>query len=101
MAAWIRPCLSPAMRCMAKLIEGCGCCGRIIKNSEWCKDCIGHLRIDDKGVHRAPWDRTYFAQHGATCPFEDEKESARFSKDIEAIHIIIDLFSKPKAEGME
>lgn len=50
---------------MPKLIEGCGCCGRIIKNAEWCADCRKHILR-----HGNFEDRTYFAQHDTPCPYQ-------------------------------
>jgi hypothetical protein len=56
---------------MKRLPDYCGCCGRESSNSEianpWCRDCRDHVL-----VHGAPWERTYFAQHGADCPFQIE-----------------------------
>lgn len=45
----------------------CGCCGRSHKSGDihWCKDCLAHVRPARYG---APWERTYFAQHGKDCP---------------------------------
>ena len=50
----------------------CGCCGREIgagtrTDPEWCADCKPHLR---RGPLFAPWQRTYFAQHGKDCPWQ-------------------------------
>lgn len=52
----------------------CGCCGRAVRGSyldserepgDWCSQCITHL-----GKKGAPWERTYFALHGADCPWQ-------------------------------
>ena len=50
----------------------CGCCGREIgagtrTDPEWCADCKPHLRC---GPLFAPWQRTYFAQHGKDCAWQ-------------------------------
>lgn len=44
----------------------CGCCGESINSGEWCKPCAEHI---SENQNLPPWDRTYFAQHGSTCPF--------------------------------
>ena len=49
----------------------CGCCGRSIPYGEWCLKCSQHL-LPEKS-HLPPWERTYFAQHGKDCPFQDEE----------------------------
>jgi hypothetical protein len=60
----------------------CGCCGREIENSSvgepWCRDCRDHALPPALG--RAPWDRTYYAQHGMDCPLQ---EPAEFERDFD------------------
>ena len=48
----------------------CGCCGRPgAGGDDWCVPCREHLLAPR---FRAPWDRTWYAQHGTACPFEDD-----------------------------
>lgn len=56
--------------------DGCGCCGRkALDGSIWCDDCRTHV-IQPKGIeHIAPHDRTFFAQHGKPCPFEEKPKT--------------------------
>lgn len=50
----------------------CGCCGRESGPGEWCRDCRQHL-----GSSLLPaFERTYFAQHGQSCPFDIADEEA-------------------------
>jgi len=46
----------------------CGCCGRPAVG-DWCLECRAHLL---SALGRAPWDRTYYAQHGTDCPFTEK-----------------------------
>lgn len=49
-------------------IEGCGCCGRPkAENEIWCVDCKEHVAVSG-----ALWNRTYLAQFGEDCPFQDD-----------------------------
>lgn len=50
----------------------CGCCGDEISggNPDWCDRCLPHIAA--KG---ALWDRTYFAQHNAACPYQVTSEA--------------------------
>lgn len=44
----------------------CGCCGRpFFTDGWWCTNCQLHIRGDGP-----LWTRTYFAQHGISCPFQ-------------------------------
>lgn len=50
----------------------CGCCGNQIihdpsadSEPQWCLRCLNHITADG-----LPHDRTYFAQHGADCPYQ-------------------------------
>ncbi len=61
----------------------CGCCGRVCAGDGlWCADCLPHvlpatppLVIPGLAVAHLvtvqPHDRTYEAQHGMPCPFEE------------------------------
>jgi len=57
------------------MIEGdyCGCCGREVFDSAslfaWCAQCLSHLA---QPASNPPWERTYYAQHGKDCPFQEE-----------------------------
>jgi hypothetical protein len=51
--------------------DHCGCCGEPITDREWCGRCEPHL-LPAGGC--APWDRTYFAQHGVHCPFDTSSQ---------------------------
>jgi hypothetical protein len=44
----------------------CGCCGRaFFTDGWWCSGCQDHV------AGEGPlWERTYFAQHGVSCPFQ-------------------------------
>lgn len=49
---------------------GCACCGREITGVDpvFCVECLPHVLSD----HRIPpWDRTYFARFGESCPFQN------------------------------
>lgn len=48
-------------------ILGCGCCGRTIAAGNWCADCLEHVTH-----HGQQHMRTYLAQHGVDCPFQDD-----------------------------
>jgi hypothetical protein len=54
----------------------CGCCGRECKG-EWCADCKAHLRQLTLrpglgcALDNAPWERTYYAQFGEDCPYQE------------------------------
>ena len=47
-------------------VEGCycGCCGRDLPTGDWCRDCARHI-----AQNGAPWERTYYAQFKAECPY--------------------------------
>lgn len=52
-----------------KQIEYCGCCGRDLPfGGVFCEDCEKHLAPARHGM--PDWERTYFAQHGADCPYQ-------------------------------
>ena len=50
----------------------CGCCGRELAppisnfSREWCEPCQRHLGPP----YESPWDRTYIAQSGNSCPYQ-------------------------------
>lgn len=50
----------------------CGCCARVIRgvgallSAEWCRDCSLHVAKEGQA-----YDRTYFAQTGRECPYQD------------------------------
>ena len=48
----------------------CGCCGRPMERSYnlFCNDCNDHIDKDAEFF----WERTYFAQHGRNCPFQED-----------------------------
>lgn len=53
----------------------CGCCGNQIvrpgRLSNWCGPCRKHVLTGRAADGKPPWDRTYFAQHGEPCPYEE------------------------------
>lgn len=54
-----------------KMSSYCGCCGREVEGSaDWCDDCFSHLVPYHPGL--PPYERTWFAQHHAPCPYEDK-----------------------------
>ena len=59
----------------------CGCCGEPIPYGEWCAVCMEHLLPEKPGL--APWDRTWFAQHGTDCPNEGPDTSDIYDPELE------------------
>ena len=57
----------------AKCVEQtfCGCCGTLSKG-EFCVKCRQHVLPINGNRHA--WERTYFAQFGQDCPYQDPKE---------------------------
>jgi hypothetical protein len=52
----------------------CGCCGAELTPNEgqfWCRRCRKHIVHFPKANGLPPWDRTYFAQRGDPCPYEE------------------------------
>lgn len=54
---------------MARPENYCGCCGRINNGADthFCRDCLAHTLPANQSAEY----RTWFAQHGTACPFED------------------------------
>jgi len=46
----------------------CGCCGND-SYYPWCNDCTHHVLPEQDGF---PEERTYFAQHGEPCPYQEQ-----------------------------
>jgi hypothetical protein len=55
----------------------CGCCGGpSSRDGMWCNLCEKHVLK----TSIPPWERTYFAQTGDTCPFTEQPEKTMDSK---------------------
>lgn len=57
----------------------CGCCGRPTESTanDWCAKCLPHVITEEQGEENLklrglpPWERTWFAQHGTDCPYQE------------------------------
>ena len=56
----------------------CGCCGQPYRDEgirPWfCEKCSAHVLddTDNQGGYRHIWDRTWIAQYGTDCPYQDD-----------------------------
>lgn len=56
-------------------VDYCGCCGNENNSSDvsFCTRCLGHVLPYGAGPDH---ERTWFAQHGTECPYEDGSRDA-------------------------
>ena len=62
------------------MIYYCGCCGGDLDNQDdpWCARCKSHVgpTTTRTGYYVSMCNRTYLAQHGRACPFQESGELA-------------------------
>lgn len=62
----------------AEADDYCGCCGRLSPDYLFCEACHQHVAREGH-----LWERTWFAQHGTDCPFQESPPVAGEQQDPE------------------